>query len=164
MTADPQLDPTPPTHVEALPAGLRRNRSFLLLWGASTVSVFGSFVTRIALPFVAIETLRAGPIELAMLRSLDLVAALLVGFVAGAWVDRLRRRPVMIWADLGRAVMLASIPVAALGGWLTLPHVFLVSALAAVLTSRGKSASKPMVWVTTFCRPGRLSFRSWPIR
>jgi MFS family permease len=135
VTADPLLDPTPPAHLEALPPGLRRNRAFLLLWGASTVSVFGSFVTRIALPFVAIETLRAGPIELAVLRSLDLVAALLVGFVAGAWVDRLRRRPVMIWADLGRALLLASIPIAALGGWLTLPQVFLVSALAAVLTT-----------------------------
>ena len=63
------------------------------------------------------------------------VAALLVGFVAGAWVDRLRRRPVLIWADLGRAVLLGSIPVAAIGGWLTLPQVFVVSALAAVLTT-----------------------------
>jgi MFS family permease len=107
----------------------------MLLWGAATVSVFGSFVTRIALPFVAIETLRAGPIEIAALRAADLVAALLVGFVAGAWVDRLRRRPVMIWADLGRAVLLGSIPVAAVGGWLTLAQVLLVSSLAAVLTT-----------------------------
>jgi MFS family permease len=135
VTADPLLDPVPPTHVEVPGQGLRRNRAFVLLWSAATVSVFGSFVTRIALPFVAIETLRAGPIEIAVLRSLDLVAALLVGFVAGAWVDRLRRRPVMIWADLGRAVLLGSIPVAALGGWLTLPQVFLVSSLAAVLTT-----------------------------
>jgi len=70
-----------------------------------------------------------------VLRSLELIAALLVGFVAGAWVDRLRRRPVLIWADIGRAVLLASIPVAAVGGWLTLPQVFLVAALAAVCTT-----------------------------
>ncbi len=107
----------------------------MLVWGAATISVFGSFVTRIALPFVAIQTLQAGPIEIAALRSLDLVAALLVGFVAGAWVDRLRRRPVMIWADVGRAVLLGSIPVAAVGGWLSLPQVFIVSSLAAVLTT-----------------------------
>lgn len=132
---DPLLDPIPPTHDVVPTASLRRNRAFVALWGAATVSVFGSLVTRIALPFVAILTLSAGPIEVALLRSLDLVAALLVGFVAGAWVDRLRRRPVMIWADLGRAVLLGSIPVAALGGWLTLPQVFLVSALAAVLTT-----------------------------
>jgi MFS family permease len=112
-----------------------RNGAFLRVWGAATISVFGSFVTRIALPFVAILVLKAGPIEIALLRSLDLVAALLFGFVAGAWVDRLRRRPVLIWADLGRAVLLGSIPAAALGGWLTLPQVFLVSSLAAVLTT-----------------------------
>ncbi len=135
VTADPLLDPIPPTHDIAPSPGLRRNRAFLLVWGAATISVFGSFVTRIALPFVAIETLHAGPIEIAALRSLDLVAALLVGFVAGAWVDRLRRRPVMIWSDLGRAALLGSIPVAAIGGWLTLPHVFIVSSLAAVFTT-----------------------------
>ena len=135
VTVDPLLDPVPPTHAELPSPGLRRNRAFMLLWSAATVSVFGSFVTRIALPFVAIETLRAGPIEIAALRAVDLVAALLVGFVAGAWVDRLRRRPVMIWADLGRAVLLGSIPVAAIGGWLTLAQVLLVSSLAAVLTT-----------------------------
>jgi MFS family permease len=135
VTADPLLDPTPPTHDVVPSPSLRRNRAFLALWAASTVSTFGSFVTRIALPFVAIETLRAGPIEVAALRSLELVAMLLVGFVAGAWVDRLRRRPVMIWADLGRAALLGSIPLAAVGGWLTLAHVFVVAAAAAVLTT-----------------------------
>ena len=135
MTADPLLDPVPPTHDVTPTPGLWRNGTFMRVWSAATVSVFGSFVTRIALPFVAILVLRAGPIEIAVLRSLDLVAALLVGFVAGAWVDRLRRRPVLIWADLGRAALLGTIPVAALGGWLTLPQVFAVSASAAVLTT-----------------------------
>ena len=113
VTADPLLDPVPPTHDVTPTPGLWRNGAFIRVWAAATISVFGSFVTRIALPFVAILTLHAGPIEVAVLRSLDLVAALLVGFVAGAWVDRLRRRPVLIWADLGRAVLLGSIPVAA---------------------------------------------------
>jgi predicted MFS family arabinose efflux permease len=135
VTSDPVLEPVPPVHNIIPTRGLRSNRAFVLLWSSATVSVFGSFVTRIALPFVAIETLRAGPIEIAVLRSLDLVAALLVGFVAGAWVDRLRRRPLMIWADLGRAVLLGSIPVAAIGGWLSLAQVFAVSASAAVLTT-----------------------------
>ncbi|MFN8630424.1 MAG: MFS transporter, partial [Chloroflexota bacterium] len=116
-------------------AALRRNGAFVRLWGATTVSVFGSFVTRIALPFVAILTLGAGPFDVAILRSLELVAALLVGFVAGAWVDRLRRRPVMVWADIGRAVLLATIPLGYLGGWLSLVQVFAVAAAAAVLTT-----------------------------
>jgi len=135
VTSDPLLDPIPPTH-DALPSrSLRRNRAFMLVWSAATVSVFGSYVTRIALPFVAILTLGAGPIEVAVLRSLELVAALVVGFIAGAWVDRLRRRPVLIWADIGRAALLGSIPLAALAGWLTLPQVFIVAAAAAVLTT-----------------------------
>jgi MFS family permease len=114
---------------------LRRNSAFVRLWGATTVSVFGSYITRIALPFVAILVLGAGPFDVAILRSLELVAALLVGFAAGAWVDRLRRRPVMVWADIGRAVLLGSIPVAYLGGWLSLIQVFAVAAAAAVLTT-----------------------------
>ena len=135
VAADPLLDPVPPTHDAASSPGLRRNRAFMLVWSAATISVFGSYVTRFALPFVAILALQAGPVQVAVLRSLELVAALLVGFVAGAWVDRLRRRPVMIWADLGRAVLLGSIPAAAIGGWLTLVQVYLVAALAAVLTT-----------------------------
>jgi MFS family permease len=135
VTHDPLLDPAPPAGASSPGASLRANPAFVALWSAATVSVFGSFVTRIALPFVAIEVLAAGPIAIAALRSLDLVAALVVGFVAGAWVDRLRRRPVMVTADLGRALLLGSIPMAAIGGWLTLPQVFLVSALAAVLTT-----------------------------
>jgi len=132
---DPLLDPVPPVHDVVPSPGLWRNGAFLRLWSAATISAFGNSVTRIALPFVAILTLGAGPIEVAVLRSLDLVAALLFGFVAGAWVDRLRRRPVLIWADLGRAALLGSVPAAAIGGWLTLPHVFVVSATAAVLTT-----------------------------
>jgi len=116
-------------------SGLWRNGAFVRLWSASTVSFFGSYVTRIALPFVAILALGAGPIEVAVLRSLDLAAGLLVGLVAGAWVDRLLRRRVMIRADLGRAVLLGSIPVAFLAGWLSLPQLFLVTTLASVLTT-----------------------------
>ena len=71
---------------------------------------------------------------MSILRSLDLVAALVFGLVAGAWVDRLRRRPVLIWADLGRAVLLGSIPVAFAFGVLTFPHLLVVTGLAAVLT------------------------------
>ena len=82
------------------------------------ISIFGSLVTRIALPFVAILVLGAGADRgRAPARHRLLAAVLVVGLVAGAWVDRLRRRPVLIWADLGRAVLLGSIPIAfALGG------------------------------------------------
>ena len=119
---------------------LWRNQAFVRVWAAATVSIFGSLITRIALPLVAILVLGSGAIEVAILRSLDLGATLAFGLVAGAWVDRLRRRPVLIWADLGRAVLLGSIPVAFALGVLTYWHLLLVSGLAAVLTTFFDSA------------------------
>jgi MFS family permease len=114
---------------------LWRNRAFVRVWSASTISVFGSLITRMALPFVAILVLGAGPFEVAVLRGLEIGTGLFVGLVAGAWVDRLRRRPILIWADLGRAVLLASIPIAYVAGVLTLVHVLVVTALASILTT-----------------------------
>ena len=112
-----------------------RNADFVRLWMAGTISVFGSLVTRTALPFAAILALGAGPIEIAILRTLQLVPGLLLGLFAGAWVDRLRRRPIMIVADVGRAVLLGSIPVAAVFGVLGLAQLYLVTFLAAGLTT-----------------------------
>jgi MFS family permease len=116
-------------------SALWRNGAFVRVFVAASISIFGSFITRLALPFVAILLLHAGPIEVAALRSLDLIAALAVGFVAGAWVDRLRRRPVLIWTDAARAALLLTIPLAFVAGVLTLWQVFAVSAGTAVLTT-----------------------------
>jgi Na+/melibiose symporter-like transporter len=117
------------------PAPLWRNQAFARVWTAATISIFGSLVSGIALPFVAILVLGAGPLEVAALGMVGLAATLLVGLVAGAWVDRLRRRPVLIWADVGRAALLTSIPVAFVAGVLSLAQLLLVAFLAAVLTT-----------------------------
>lgn len=114
---------------------LWRDRDFVLLWSAGTISFFGSFVTRTALPLAAIIVLAAGPLEISALRALELVASLLVGLVAGAWVDRLRRRPIMIGADVGRTLLLGSIPVAAVAGLLAMPQLLVVAFAAAILTT-----------------------------
>lgn len=119
---------------------LWRNPAFVRVWTAATVSIFGSLVTRIALPLAAILVLGSGALEIALLRTLDLVATLLFGLVAGAWVDRLRRRPVLIWADLGRAALLGSIPVAFALDVLTFWQLLVVSGLAAILTTFFDSA------------------------
>jgi MFS family permease len=116
------------------------NSAFVRVWSAATISIFGSLITRVALPLAAILVLGSGAVEVAVLRGLELGAMLVVGLVAGAWVDRLRRRPVLIWADLGRAALLGSIPVAFALGVLTFWHLLLVSGLAAVLTSFFDSA------------------------
>ena len=119
---------------------LWRNQAFVRVWSAATISIFGSLVTRIALPLAAILVLGSGAVEVAILRSMELIATLVFGLVAGAWVDRLRRRPVLIWADLGRAALLGSIPVAFALGMLTFWQLLLVSGLAAVLTTFFDSA------------------------
>ena len=85
---------------------------FLKLWTGQTVSQLGSVVTRTAVPLVALLVLHAGPFQMALLVVAASLATLLVGLVAGAWVDRLRRRPLLIWADALRAVLLLSIPIA----------------------------------------------------
>ncbi len=119
---------------------LWRNQAFVRVWSAATISIFGSLVTRIALPLAAILVLGSGAVEVAILRSMELIATLVFGLVAGAWVDRLRRRPVLIWADLGRAALLGSIPLAFALGVLTFWQLLLVSGLAAVLTTFFDSA------------------------
>lgn len=114
---------------------LWRDPDFGRLWAATTVSQVGSFVTRTALPFTAILVLGAGAAEVAVLRSAELVAALTLGLFVGAWVDRLRRRPVMVWADAGRAVLLVSVPAGYLLGWLSVGQLIVVAFLGAVLTT-----------------------------
>lgn len=112
-----------------------RERAFLAVWSASTISIFGSLITRTALPFAAILVLDAGPVEISYIRAAELVAGLLIGLVAGAWVDRLRRRPILIWADLGRALLLASIPLAYVLNVMSLLQLALVAFFAAVLST-----------------------------
>jgi MFS family permease len=131
-----------------------RERDFVRLWTAGTISVFGSLVSRTALPFTAILVLGAGPIEIATLRALELIAGLIVGLFAGAWVDRLSRRPIMIAADLGRAVLLGSIPVAAVAGVLGIEQLYAVSFLAAILTTFFNVADRS--YLPTLVEPSRL--------
>ncbi len=100
--------------------GLWGNSRFVHLWGAATVSTFGSLVTRTALPFTAILLLDASPSAIGILRVTELLPGLLFGLVAGAWVDRLRRKPIMIATDLGRALLIVTIPLGAFLGWLGL--------------------------------------------
>jgi len=113
--------------------GLWGNTRFVDLWGAATVSTFGSFVTGTALPFTAILLLDASPSAIGILRVAELLPGFLFGLVAGAWVDRLRRKPIMIATDIGRALLIATVPLAAFQGWLGLGQPWnaaLVSALS----------------------------------
>ncbi|HEX5823765.1 MAG TPA: MFS transporter [Candidatus Limnocylindrales bacterium] len=131
-----------------------RNAAFLRVFTASTISIFGSLVTRTALPFAAILVLGAGPLEVAAIRACEIVGGLVVGLVAGAWIDRLLRRPVMIAADLGQAIVLASIPIAAIGSWLTMQHLVVVALLASALSTFHHVASH--AYLPTVVKRGEL--------
>jgi predicted MFS family arabinose efflux permease len=114
--------------------GLWRDANFANLWSAATISAFGSHITGTALPFTAILLLQASPTAFGGLRIAELLPGFLIGLVAGVWVDRLRRQPIMIAADLGRALLLVTIPLAAFAGWLGFGQLYVVAALVSVLT------------------------------
>ena len=107
-------------------ASLWRDADFQKLWAGQTVSELGSVVTRTAVPLLAVLVLGAGPLQMAFLVVSGSLAVLLVGFFAGAWVDRLRRRPILIGADVIRALLLFSIPAAYLTGLLRIEQLYLV--------------------------------------
>ena len=90
---------------------LVRQPDFLKLWTAETVSVFGSQISALAIPVVAVVILHADALQVALLGTIEFLPFILFTLPAGAWVDRLRRRPIMIVGDLGRAAALASIPI-----------------------------------------------------
>jgi MFS family permease len=114
--------------------GLLREHDFRQLFAADTVSQLGSQVSLLALPLIAVLALNASPFEVGVLAACETAAFLLVGLPAGAWVDRMRRRDVLIWGDIGRAVMLGSVPVAWWLDGLTLPQLYVVALLTGVLT------------------------------
>ncbi|HET7080999.1 MAG TPA: MFS transporter [Chloroflexia bacterium] len=116
------------------PRGLWRQRDFVNLWLGRTISEFGSRITREGLPLTAALLLGATPAQMGILAAMGAAPVLLVGLLAGVWVDRRRRRPILIAADVGRAALLLSIPLAFMLGRLTIEQLYVVAALTGVLT------------------------------
>lgn len=113
---------------------LRGHRDFNLLWGGETVSELGSQVSLLAIPLLAVKTLHATTFEMGLLTAASTAAFLIVGLPAGVWVDRVRRRRLMIGTDLGRLLALGSIPIAYTLGHLTLIQLFVVTLATGILT------------------------------
>ena len=117
------------------PSGaLWSHRDFLKLWTGQTISEFGSQVSQLAIPAVAILTLKATPFEVAALETVVFLPFLILTLPAGVWVDRWRRRWILIGGDLGRAVLLATIPLAYALGHLTLAQLYVVGFLVGIHT------------------------------
>lgn len=112
--------------------GLWAHPDFLKLWTAQTVSSFGARIAREGLPLAAVITLKAGPEAVGVFAACRLGPQVAVGLFAGPLIDRLPRRPVLIAADLARALVLIAIPLAALLHRLTLVEVYVAGALMGV--------------------------------
>jgi len=132
--------------VAAPTPGLGRNTDFQRLWGGFTIAVVGSQITVLALPLTAVLVLGAGATETGLLVAFRMAPALVVGLFIGAWVDRLPRRPILVASDVGSAIVIGSIPVAAAIGTLSLAQLYVVAFLAgvfAVSTELARSALVP---------------------
>ena len=114
--------------------GLWRHADFLKLWSAETVSQFGTQVSQLALPLAAVLVLDASAFQVAALGTVEFLPFILFTLPAGVWVDRLPRRPILIAGDLGRAALLATIPIAYLMDALTLGQLYVVGFLVGVCT------------------------------
>ncbi len=131
---------------EVKPHSLFQHSDFLKLWTGETISEFGSKVGGVAISFLAVIALHATPTQMAALAVWRTVPALLFSLFAGVWVDRLRRRPLMIGADLANIAMLASIPAAGMLGMLHIEQVYVVmflTSFADILFSVGYRAYLP---------------------
>ncbi|AFC31322.1 arabinose efflux permease family protein [Paenibacillus mucilaginosus 3016] len=115
--------------------GLWKDGNFLKLWTGQSLSMFGSQITTMALPLVAVMTLNATPFQMGVLHAAEYAPFLLFGLIAGVWVDRLPKRPLLIAADLGRALLFGLIPLLALFGSLNIALLCTVAFLAGILTT-----------------------------
>jgi MFS family permease len=108
-------------------AGLWRHPDFLKLWAGQTVSQSGSQITFLALPLTVILVLDASPVQMGILVAVGALPPLFVGLLAGAWIDRSRRRPILIAADWGRAALIIIVPIAALLDVLRIEYLYFVA-------------------------------------
>ncbi|WP_374311770.1 MFS transporter [Microbacterium sp.] len=116
------------------PGSLWRDRNFLTMWGGQTLSQFGAQITELAIPVLAVLLLNASEFQVGVLNAANVAAFLLVGLPAGAWIDRMRKRHVMIAADLVRAAALALVPVLWMLDVLEIWHLIAIVAVVGVAT------------------------------
>ncbi len=110
------------------------HRQFALLWTGQTLSTFGSYISNAGLPIVAIQLLHGTPLQLGLLAACNSIPVLLISLPAGVWIDHVPRRPLMIGADIGRALLLCCVPLAYELGVLQFNLLYLVALLIGTLT------------------------------
>lgn len=115
-------------------SGLWRHADFRRLWIGQTASQFGAQAGQVILPLLAVVALHADAGELGTLRAVQQAPVLLFSLLVGVWVDRWRSSAVMVWADLGRAVLLAAIPAAFVLGLLDVPVLLTIAFVIGTLS------------------------------
>jgi MFS family permease len=115
-------------------AGISSNRDFMKLWAGETVSLIGTQITQFALPLVALLTLQASVFQVGILNACRNIPVVLVSLFAGVWLDRRRRRPVLIACSLGNAFLIGIIPVASALGVLSMSLLYLICILVGALS------------------------------
>jgi MFS family permease len=121
-------------NVSTTPPSAFRNPDFTKLWTAATLSLLGTQVTQIAIPVIAVLLLHVTPFEVALLGTFEFLPFLLFTLPAGVWVDRLPRRRILISGDVGRALMLVTIPIAWELNLLTIWQLYAVGFVNGILT------------------------------
>ncbi|MEV4379697.1 MFS transporter [Streptosporangium sp. NPDC049644] len=116
------------------PPSLWRNPDFNRLWAGQSISVLGSELTTLALPLTAILMLQASSLEVGLLNTMRTIAALLLTLIAGVLIDRYRRRPLMVGADIGRAAVVALIPITAFAGFMDMWVLYVVAVVVGGLS------------------------------
>jgi len=133
---------------------LWQNQDFLKLWGAQTTSVFGTQIASLAYPLTAILVLQATAFEMGILRAVGSASAVLVGFFVGVVIDRMRRKPLLIFTDLGRAILAALIPTAAFLGILRIEYLYVISFFAGAMNITSEVAQ--MAFLPSVVEKGNL--------
>src|SRR6266699_4763617 len=123
-----------PQMASAPPATLRNHPDFLKLWIGQTVSQFGNQFTGLALQLFAVRVLLASPGQMGVLGALGTLPFLLFGLLVGVWVDRHRRRPILIAGDFGRGLVVASIAVLTLLSLARMEYLYLLGFATGILT------------------------------
>ena len=125
--------------------GLWRHPDFMKLWLGGTISRFGSQITFLALPLTAVIALDATPLQMGILTAAGAVPSLVFGLGAGVWVDRRRKRPIMIATDYGRAILLLAVPVGAILDILRIEHLYAVALAIGLLNMLFSIANRSML-------------------
>lgn len=113
---------------------LWNHRNFRRLWFSDTVSQFGNTFTVLALPSIAVLTFHAKPFEMGILLAVGFVPYPALGLFVGVWADRYRRRRIMIASNIGRMLILGSIPISFLLGVFSFIQIFIVAFVNGVLS------------------------------